>query len=123
MTVSCSAQRAEEGTQGMPAHTTVKEWIQEAESNFLCTGANLRQIDKHISFNHIKFFGNMKHFHRPTSKPQFLVIQPLVIGINDHTSTEDSPEGDFCEWGAYLDMQETKPVSVKLCNLGLEVGW
>ena len=37
----------------------------------------------------------MKRFHRPMSKPQFLVIQPLVSGVDDYTSTEDSPEGDF----------------------------
>lgn len=76
-------------------HTSVKESIQETESRFLCTGANLRQIYKHISFNHVKFFGNIKHFNRSMSKPQFLVIQPFVIVVNDYTSTEGSPEGDF----------------------------
>lgn len=73
----------------------MRENIQEAESIFLCTAANPRQIDKHIHCNHSKFFGNMKCLHRPLSKPQFLVIQPLDTGINDYGSAEDSPEADF----------------------------
>lgn len=73
----------------------MRENIQEAGSSFHCTAANPRQIDKHIHCNHSKFFGNTKCLHRPMSKPQFLVIQPLDIRTNDYASAEDSPEGDF----------------------------
>lgn len=80
-----------------------------------CAQANLRQTDKHIRFNRIKVFGNTKCFHRPISKPQGLVIQALVTGINNCTSTEGSPEGDFLN--GELDLQETKSIYVKMCNL------
>lgn len=53
------------------------------------------EANRQTYFNHIHFFGTVKCFHKPISKPQVFVIQGFVTGISNFSSTEDNPEGHF----------------------------